>query len=349
MRDFFMRTFLTLTVFLLIACNKDSKQVYSIELSSIEQESPVEVSLRGISVVDSNVVWLSGAKGTILRTLNGGTKWELIRLSDQDSLDFRSIHAFSAQEVIVASAGFPARVYRTEDGGANWQLVYENPDSSAFMNSIAFKSKKQGIIFGDVLDGCHLILQTLDCGKSWKRIKCAKMPQPLAYENGFAASNSCIAVTKQKRYVIGLGGQKSRVFTSPKGNVWQAVNTSLGGGLSSRGIYSLAAGAQRLIAVGGDYTKADSSYHSSISNDQGKSWQKGGILNGYRSVVDYSARDNIWLAAGTNGIDYSLDQGNSWLKAIEQEINTLQFDQRSGLAWAASSKGNIYRIEIIAN
>jgi photosystem II stability/assembly factor-like uncharacterized protein len=214
---------------------------------------------------------------------------------------------------------------------------------------MAFKSKKQGIIFGDQLGDCHLVLQTLDEGNTWRRISCEKLPKPLAYENGFAASNSCIAVTDQRRYVIGLGGLKSRVFISPKGFVWQANNTTLGGGSTSRGIYSVAAGGQRLIAVGGDYTKVDSTYRASISNDQGRSWQSGGALNGYRSVIDYSSKDKVWLAAGTNGLDYSPDQGKSWVKATKQEINTLQFDQESGIAWAASSKGNIYRIEIIAN
>ena len=344
-----MRFIIGLLLFFLLACSEKAAQRQSFKISFTEQDSPLQLSLRGISVVDSNVVWLSGTKGTILRTLNGGTKWELIQAPDQDSLDFRSIYAFSAQKALVASAGFPARVYKTVDGGLKWKLVYENLDSAAFMNSIAFRGPQQGVIFGDQLGDCHLILQTLDAGNTWRRISCEKLPKPLAYENGFAASNSCIVVTRQRRYVIGLGGLKSRVFTSPRGLAWQASHTTLGGGLSSRGIYALAAGRQRLIAVGGDYTKPDSTYQASISNDQGKTWQSGGVLNGYRSIVDYSSKHQLWMAAGTNGVDYSEDYGKSWKKVSQLELNTLQFDQASGLAWAASSKGRIFRIEIKSN
>lgn len=327
----------------LFACQSSQKSK-QLNLIIEKQNSPTTNSLRGISVVDSNVVWLSGANGTILKTENGGKKWKLISAPDQDSLDYRDVHAFSAEEAIVVSAGFPSRVYKTKNAGETWILVHENKDSTAFMNSVHFKNKKQGIIFGDRLGDCHLILQTLDAGQSWKRISCVNMPKPLNSENGFAASGSCITTSRKGSYVIGLGGEKSRVFTSPKGNVWQANNTNFGGGKSSRGIYSIAQGGTSIVAVGGDYTKVDSSYQVVISKDQGKSWTKGGEVHGYRSIVTYSPILKLWLAAGINGIDLSADEGLSWSKRSDVDVNTAQFSPNSSTLWAAGSKGEIYRI-----
>ena len=122
-----------------------------------ELNSSTSNSLRGISVVDSNIAWLSGAKGSILKTTNGGENWEILPMPDEDSLDFRDVEAFNENEAIVVSAGFPSRVYRTNDGGEHWSLVHENIDSSSFMNSITFRNRKEGIIFGDQINGRHLI------------------------------------------------------------------------------------------------------------------------------------------------------------------------------------------------
>ncbi|MEQ8908221.1 MAG: YCF48-related protein [Vicingaceae bacterium] len=340
-----MRLILLLLCFV-FACQNSKIDKHSTDVKIEEQNSPTNESIRGISVIDSNVVWLSGSGGTILQTENGGKEWKLIPAPDQDSLDFRDIHAFSAQEAIVVSAGFPARVYRTEDAGKHWNLVYENKDSSAFMNSIHFRNHEQGIIFGDQLSGCHLVLQTLNKGKSWKRISCENLPKPLKVENGFAASGSCITSTSKGKYIIGLGGEKSRVFTSPKGNVWQANVTTLGGGSQSRGIYSIASGSGLVIALGGDYTKVDSTYSVSISKNQGKSWTKGGEVSGYRSAIDYSPLLDAWLAVGSNGVDLSEDGGQYWEKAAELDLNTIQFDHFSKYAWAAGSDGSLYKLSI---
>ncbi|EMR02208.1 WD40/YVTN/BNR-like repeat-containing protein [Cesiribacter andamanensis] len=94
------------------------------------QQAPTEASLRGLFVVDAQTVWASGAAGTLLRTTDGGARWELI--VPPDSLDFRSLWAFSAQEALIASAGQPARIYRTTTGGQQWQLVWEDTTGLGF-------------------------------------------------------------------------------------------------------------------------------------------------------------------------------------------------------------------------
>lgn len=320
---------------------RSSEIVYTID----SLDSPTLSSLRGISVSDSSVAWLSGANGTILRTINGGKHWEQLSPPDLDSLDFRSIVAFGSTEAIIASAGYPSRVYKTIDAGQKWTLVHENLDSAAFMNSIAFKNDQDGIIAGDQLDGRHLILITKDGGDHWARIDSLGIPQPLINENGFAASGSCIAISPKKEYLIALGGGHSRVFTSSNGIDWKADESQLKTNGPASGIYSIAAAPHATLVVGGDYTKADSAHQAAILFE-GKSWKKNsGYLNGYRSVIDYSISCDCWLSAGINGIDVSYNNGQSWKSISNLNINTLQFTANSGVAYAANSQGKIYKIK----
>ena len=315
-----------------------------IKITIRELTNPGFNSIRGMSVVDSNTVWLSGANETILRSVDQGETWETIVAPDADSLDFRSIHAFSKSSAIVVSAGFPARTYKTNNGGISWSLVYENKDSSAFMNSIVFKNEREGIIIGDQINGRHLILRTGNGGVTWQRIDSADVPKPLAVENGFAASGTCITVSKSGRFFIGLGGEQTRIFSSVNGYKWKAKTTPLVHGAPSSGIYSIhACGTGKIMAVGGDYIEADSSHCPIISMNDGKSWIKTkGKVDGYRSVVTYSKKGKFWVTGGTNGTDISTDDGATWTKFSFQNVNTIRFLPNTTKAIAASSKGEIF-------
>ncbi len=330
---------------LFYSCKEKDKAVLESKVILEFQAQPKISSIRGISVIDTNTLWLSGSKSTVLKSMDGGKSWDSLKVPSLELLDFRDIEAFSDKEAIIISAGFPSRVYKTKDGGTSWLLVHENNDSSAFMNSIYFKSENEGLIFGDKLGERHLILKTIDAGESWFRLADSVLPMPLAVEHGYAASGSCITNNSNGEYVIGLGGEVSRVYVENQ-KYWEAFNTTLNGGMNTSGIYSIASGDLVLMAVGGDYLKADSSYYPTISFDGGKSWeQTKAKVNGYRSVVDYSKNKNAWIAAGINGLDYSFNNGESWTFLKTEEINTLQFDAQGYYAWAAGSKGKIWKIK----
>ncbi|KAA3650739.1 MAG: hypothetical protein DWP98_03990 [Bacteroidetes bacterium] len=348
-----MRVFFLLSLIVVFAsCQQHStaeKVSQEIEILINKQVSPTHSSLRGISVLSEELAWLSGAKGSIIRTKDAGAHWELLPSPDQDSLDFRDVEAFSSDEAIVISAGFPSRIYKTYDAGAHWKLVHENYDSAAFMNSIAFKNKQEGIVFGDVLGGSHLILITKNGGETWERIPAEKLPKPLEIENGFAASGSCIAIDDNGNYFIALGGEEVRVFHSKDGDLWTASKTPMYAGDASIGAYSIAFGKGQLIAVGGDYLEPDST-RIPISSTDGMNWKKTlEPVNGFRSVIDFSEKENCWLAGGTNGIDLSTDSGETWNSITSENVNTLQFAPNSSKAYAGTKDGNVFLIEIMNN
>lgn len=348
-----MRFILVISFFIsLLSCTHpvqeqtDQTKKRNIRLQISELQSPTVKSLRGIWVVDSQTVWISGAGGTILLTLDAGKSWKVVNAPDKDSLDYRDVHAFSATEALVMSAGFPARIYRTTNAGGNWSLVYENLDSSAFMNSVHFKDSTNGLIVGDVLGGFHFVLESHNAGVSWQRIDSSFLPKPLQREHAFAASGSCITTNERKMYLIAFGGEQSRVLREPLDGLWEIVQTPMDDTSSSSGIYSIAKGNDRIMVVGGDYLQPFAKTTCFYSDSSGRDWKAGGILGGYRSVVAYSEKDNLWLSAGTNGLDLSTDAGLNWEKVSSKPFNTLQFDGIKGQAWAAGPKGQLYFISI---
>jgi photosystem II stability/assembly factor-like uncharacterized protein len=332
---------------LIFACTANEQEQEKNKAVSIvveELDSPTEASLRGITVLDSNCIWLSGASGSILRTLDGGENWQLLAPPDQDSLDFRDVHAFSKSSALIVSAGFPARVYLTENAGETWQLVYENLDSNAFMNSVHFKDSANGLIVGDVLNGYHLLLETNNGGRRWQRIDSSKLAKPLDVEHAFAASGSCITVNSDAQYVVAFGGEKNRVLIQ-EGDKWTVTELPFSDSAASSGLYSIASGGGILMTAGGDYSREDLQWPAIYSNNDGVNWEStGNQYNGYRSVVAYSPSMKKWLAAGTNGIDLLNSDKEEWAKVSDRPINTLQFDTFANQAWAAGPNGNIYRI-----
>src|SRR5258707_4188403 len=116
---------------------------------------PIEVksSFRAISVVDNKVAWVGGSKGTIGRTVDGGKNFKFSQVTGFEALDFRSVYAFDSLNVIIANAGSPAHILRTEDGGKNWKQVYRNEIKEAFIDGIDFWNNKNGMIYGDPMNG----------------------------------------------------------------------------------------------------------------------------------------------------------------------------------------------------
>src|SRR6185369_8047612 len=84
--------------------------------------SGTSTSLRGLSVVNDNVVWVSGSKGTVGKTTNGGKTWKWITVKGFDSVDFRDIEAFDGVTAVIMSAGYPAYILKTNDAGDTWKV-----------------------------------------------------------------------------------------------------------------------------------------------------------------------------------------------------------------------------------
>ena len=193
------------------------------------QTSGVNQRLRGVSAVSEQVAWASGAGSTILRTADGGLKWQNFIVSP-DTLDFRDIDAIDAQTAYVMSIGNGSlsRIYKTTDAGTTWKVQFRNKDPKAFLDAMSFWDANHGIAFGDSVDKQFYILTTAD-GRTWSRVPATNLPPAQENEGAFAASGTNIALFGKSYAWIGTGAAaKSRVLrTTDGGETWTQVPTNV--------------------------------------------------------------------------------------------------------------------------
>jgi photosystem II stability/assembly factor-like uncharacterized protein len=293
------------------------------------QRSGTDVRLRGISVVSEKVAWASGARGTVLRTVDGGRVWQQVAVPGAEKLDFRDVDAVSDTTAYILSIGngSASRIYKTTDAGQTWTLQFQNTAEKAFFDAMAFWDADRGIAFSDSIDGRLVILRTIDGGATWSRIPPDGLPPALDNEGAFAASGTNVAMFGKQHVWIGTGAAaRSRVLRSTDaGKTWAVADTPLAAGPST-GIFSIAfRDANHGIVVGGDYSKEKEAVdNAAITSDGGRTWKLVTGLTGFRSVVAFLGRSrgaNIWMAVGPSGADISTDDGKTW-----REVSSLGFD-----------------------
>jgi photosystem II stability/assembly factor-like uncharacterized protein len=304
------------------------------------QESHTTANLRGIHAADSSVAWASGAAGTVLRTENGGSRWERCATPPgAEQLDFRGIWAWDANNAVVMSSGpgDQSRVYKSTDGCAHWTEEMRSSEKDGFWDALVFQTQgfsmsgdqKTGVLLGDPVRGRFDTRVTT--GQSWaiEDDSCAPRPD----ESAFAASNSSVFVFGPRRYIIGTGGKGGPRILLPsllahrdstKGCLEAAV--PLATGTDSSGVFSLAfRDLKHGLAVGGDFKKPDDpSGTAAWTSDGGRHWTAAATPpHGYRSAVACYPEAKAWIAAGTNGSDISRDDGKTWQPLDDGNWNAL--------------------------
>jgi photosystem II stability/assembly factor-like uncharacterized protein len=270
------------------------------------QLSHTTESLRGVSVVSRQIAWASGTHGTYLRTTDGGYIWTPEQVPEAETLDFRAVVAFSADEAFLMSAGPAAqsRIYHTSDTGRHWQLQFTNTNPKGFLDCMVFWDRTHGVALGDPVpdDVGKLkfeVLMTSD-GQTWTQVPSSRLPAAVVGEGAFAASNSCLAIWSANsasgdgNIWFATGGKVARVFHSPdRGESWQVFETPIMYGADSTGIFSIAfRDTLRGVIAGGDYKHPDKDGPNlAFTNDGGKSWSLSKIFpQSYYSAVTYDHR-----------------------------------------------------------
>lgn len=293
-------------------------------------DTKTDASFRALSVAGDSAVWVSGSKGWVGRSVNNGKDWTFNQVPGHETLDFRTLYAFDADNAIIANAGSPAYILRTTDGGASWQQVYENTDSAAFIDGTGFWNKKDGMIYGDPINGRMLLLYTKDGGKTWKEQR--NSPEVAEGQASFAASGTNISCFLHGAVVIAAGGKKSTLFFSRnRGRRWRGIPTPMLATSESTGIFSFMLGGSRWqwLIAGGDY-KLDSLRTDNFfySTDKGKKWlAPETTTRGYRECLSmlYDAKTSkkekirAMFAVGPSGIDISTDYGVNWKPLFDEK------------------------------
>ena len=338
-----MKKIFLVLILLLFACSEKDSGVKFIQQSSLSNSS-----FRGLSIVDQNVLWVAGSKGTVLKSVDSGLNWQNVSPVQAKEIGFRDVHSWNSEEAIIMGIGSPAVFLKTVDGGKNWKEVYRNENPSVFFDSFEFWDDKSAVAFSDPINGRHYIIKTTDGGENWLPVDTNKIPLAFKGEAGFAASGTCISTIGDSLAWMVTGGLEARVFyTKDHGNSWQAAETPVISGLNTTGIYSVAfRDQQNGFIVGGDYTRdKELNANAAVSEDGGLTWK---LLknkpNGFKSCVTFipGNRKGV-IVTGTSGTDISYDFGSSWIQIDTTSFNTIGFaDNKTG--WAVGDKGLIYKV-----
>lgn len=307
-------------------------------------ESGRNTSLRGLSVWNDSIAWVSGSGGWTAHTSNGGRTWHWQQLEKYKDFDFRDIEILSKQRIILLSAGTPAVILLSTDAGITWNEVYRNDSAKIFLDGMDFKNAKEGMVYGDPIKAEMVLLRTVDAGLNWQDISKQNKIPLMDGEAGFAASGTGIRISKTGQIWIATGGIQSRIFhSSDFGNNWQSYSLPIIQGKTSTGAFSIAFfNNKKGIAVGGDFL-TDTSRNNNLlwTQNGGKTWSKPFISTfGYRSAVEYVSKKLV-LATGPTGTDYSEDGGKVWKKLTEQGFHTLRKAKSGKLILLSGSKGRI--------
>lgn len=325
------------------------------------QESGTTALLQAVSPVDERIVWVSGHEGTWARTLDGGATWRTGVVAGADSLQFRDVHARSADLAWLLSAGPGelSRIYRTDDGGESWTLQWTNGEPAGFYDCMDFWSNEYGAVYGDAVAGELRILRTVDGGAHWTLLGGDAVPEAQLREGGFAASGTCLVTGAEGRAWAATGNAAiARVLrTDDWGASWTAFDAPIPGD-EGAGLFSVAfRDSLHGVVFGGDLGEpgpdgAATPPRVAVSSDGGASWDAAGQPGFEGAIFGGSwvpgTRPAAMVAVAPTGAAWSSDGGETWLALDSAAYWGLGFASPSA-GWLVGPGGRIAKVRFEAD
>lgn len=294
----------------------------------------IHSSMRGLSVVDNKVIWVSGSNGMVGKSIDGGNTWKWYQVKGFEKKDFRDIEAFDKKTAVIMAVSEPALILRTTDGGENWKVVFEDSTKGMFLDAMEFWNDQSGIVIGDPIDNRFFIGRTFDGGKTWRTIPASNEPIADKGEACFAASGTNVRKLNKKEAVFVSGGLSSHFFYRTNRIVLPLLQN-----LESAGANSIAVKKHKqMIVVGGDFMKKDDTTgNCALSSDGGMTWsQPQTPPSGYRSCVEF-LKKNTWITCGLNGVDITDDDGNNWKNFSKESFNVCRKAKKGKIVFFAGN------------
>ncbi len=333
MRPFFFRS-----IFVFVVC--------STFLTAAAQKvallnSGSKASFRGLSVVNDDVVWVSGSAGTVGRSVDGGSTWTIMQVKGFEKTDFRDIEAFDKNTAIIMGIAEPAYILKTTDGGTNWKVVFTDTTKGMFLDAMEFWNEQSGIVIGDPIGDKIFIARTFDGGETWRGLPATNIPTADKGEAFFASSGTNIRKLTKQEAVFISGGLRARLFMRD-----QKMELPIIQGKESTGANSIAVKNKKcMIIVGGDFTlKDDTSRNCAITVDGGKTFTVPAVgPHGYRSCVEYLYK-KTWISCGLNGVDLTVDDGQHWSWISRESFHAVRKAKKGKAVYFSGGGGRIGKL-----
>lgn len=316
-------------------------QILQVQAQQIQIIAQVgKISFRGLSIT-GNSIWVSGSGGTVGRSVDGGDTWQWQTIKGYEKTEFRDIEALDEKTAVVMGIASPAYILKTSDGGQSWTQVYENRDTAMFLDAMAFKNEKEGMVIGDPINNKIFVAHTKDGGNSWQPTDQLKLPEAKPGEAFFAASGSNI-IWSPLGYCIVSGGVTSRFFTKSK-----AIQLPTTQGQQMTGANGIAVQGNLLLVASGNYNdrnKTDSAFV--YSHNGGKTWRLPDIMPaGYRSAVCFTGK-NTAITCGITGIDITNDGGRHWKQISKEGFNTCAYNKTNNAVYFVGNNGRVGKLQL---
>lgn len=265
---------------------------------------------RSIYGFDANtaVIANAGAPGYVLRTTDGGVRWDTVYANADPAIFMDGIDFWNMQEGVIYGDPLNGHMLllSTVDGGKHWTMLPEAQRPVLAAGEASFAASGTGI---RCMDRHQLLIAT---GGIISRLWLSDFKRPM------------------------------------KRSTWQTLTPPVLQGRSSIGIFSVAfLDRTHGLVVGGDYlsdtVKTD---HVFYTNDGGKHWQAPPApTRGYRECVEYISATTV-LATGPAGTDVSYDGGLHWQPLSDETLYHAVRKARNGsLVIGAGGKGKIAVIQ----
>lgn len=306
-------------------------------------QSGTRKSFRGLSVVNDQVLWVSGSAGTVGRSIDGGAHVEWMTVAGFEKKDFRDIAAFDDQTAIIMGIAEPAVILKTTNAGKTWRTVFTDSTKGMFLDAMDFYDSKKGAVIGDPINGKFFLAITKDQGETWSINDPLISKHDLTAADGeaFFASSGTNLVHRGKELVFATGGKKSRLFFEYK--IWELPLLQ---GRESTGANSLAIDSKgNGLLVGGDFSKDSIRTGNTVLFDKGGNNIRVPQTNpqGYKSCVIFLTKSTL-VACGTSGVDLSYDGGLNWVNISKESFHVVQKAAKGNAVFLAGGNGKLAKL-----
>jgi photosystem II stability/assembly factor-like uncharacterized protein len=298
----------------------------------VKLQSPVNLTLRKLSFVDSLTGWATGEAGTIIRTTDGGTSWEIQNSTVQTFITdiFFLDRNFGWATTIEDVFPFKSIILKTTNGGENWLTAYF-PDSSEYIRTIYFLDTLNGFVGGSYIS------YTTDGGNNWLESE---------VDSNFVSNYPVYNFDfYNNQFGYACGGRIDRA-----GVIWRTTNYGLNWtaqGVSADEVFDLFIfDSLNALTLSGDpeglFLMADIK-----TTDAGITWSNDSLsVFGLSFAIDFRTYDEGWSASGYKFL-LTTDHGEIWNEFETPDdavIYDLQFtDARNG--YAVGDSGVILKLD----